>query len=151
MKSTDIVVRKEWAHGKSLAEDSIVHVSIVHKPTGLSSGVHQAKSEIRAQAAALEELTEIVARHTGNGLRPQIYEDITTERLRQIDKFGDQVHRSWTDLASILGEEYGEACKEANDIVLANADRLIELRKECIETAAVAVAIVEYIDRREND
>lgn len=41
---------------------------------------------------------------------------------------------------SILGEEFGEICKARNDRDWDN------LRTECIQTAAVAVAMVEGVD-----
>ena len=48
---------------------------------------------------------------------------------------------------AILGEEYGEACKEAVDIHWNRVDiGFSGLRKELVQLAAVAIAIIEHID-----
>lgn len=79
----------------------------------------------------------------------RILDEIAIERVRQFDKWGDQIH-TVTHWMSILGEEVGEAEKEAVEYEASRGpfyqipnDRL---RKELIETAAVAVAMVEWID-----
>ena len=73
---------------------------------------------------------------------PTPLESITYERARQDDKWGVQNHHPYTWLA-ILGEEYGEAC----NALLGGS--LLNLRQELIETAAVAVAMIECLDRGE--
>ena len=79
-----------------------------------------------------------------------IYEHITLERRRQ-HKLWDRNH-DWgygdcshpntplTVKLAVLGEEYGEACR-----AVLERDP-IQLRTELIQTAAVAVAIVEWLD-----
>lgn len=78
--------------------------------------------------------------------------DVIHERFKQNDKWGVQRHPfpSWM---SLLTEEVGEACKDANEINWvkdgsrgAQAEKLEALRTELIQVAAVAVAIVEHLD-----
>ncbi len=78
-----------------------------------------------------------------------ILKHVELERERQDKKWGQQNHNIFKWL-TILGEEYGEACKDAFDASQLSADEQFytpRIRKELIEVAAVAVAIVESIDR----
>lgn len=84
-------------------------------------------------------------------------DDVRKERIRQDHKFGPQNH-SIADWFLILGEEVGEAQREACEHVFQqrfpeyypdDQERLHRLRKELIEVAAVAVAMVESLDRNE--
>jgi hypothetical protein len=74
----------------------------------------------------------------------KIFADILEERKRQREKWGIQTHllSSWL---MILGEEFGEACKAGNECYFRDSD-LSNLRKELIQTTAVAIAIIESID-----
>ncbi len=74
-----------------------------------------------------------------------IYHEISIERLRQDEKWGEQNHDPFAWL-SILGEEYGEACKAALEHRFGNKS-LAKYRTEVIQVAAVAVAVVECLDR----
>jgi len=81
----------------------------------------------------------------------KIFEEIRKERRRQYEKWGEQNHRPlvWT---SILGEEYGAVCKEALESNFEMDDvsfrlRLENYRRECIQVAAVAVAMLECLER----
>lgn len=67
---------------------------------------------------------------------------IMEERQTQDMMWGEQNHDlpRW---ATILGEEYGEVCKA----ILSN-DRE-GLRVELVQVAAVAVAVLEYLDRQD--
>lgn len=69
-----------------------------------------------------------------------ILEEIKQERLRQDQLWGEQNHALpfWH---CILTEEVGEA---ARSILAGNAQGV---RRELVQTAAVAVAMIEYIDR----
>ena len=92
----------------------------------------------------------------------QILDDIQKERQRQTEKWGEQ-NNSYPKWISILTEEVGEAAKEANDYeylldkinnptfdsVLLN-QTLINLREELVQVAAVAVQIIEEIDKQNN-
>ena len=92
----------------------------------------------------------------------QILDDIQKERQRQTEKWDEQNH-SYPKWISILTEEVGEAAKEANDYeylldkinnpsfdsVLLN-QTLINLREELVQVAAVAVQIIEKIDKQNN-
>ena len=81
----------------------------------------------------------------------QIFADIKAERERQNEKWGNQEH--WLgDWMAILGEEFGEACKEvlACNFGPEPKKHLPLLREELIHTAAVAVQIVEKIDEADD-
>jgi len=69
---------------------------------------------------------------------------IIAERSKQHAKWGTQRH-VWGDWMAILGEEYGEACKEAVELTFGKGDFPL-LREELVQIAAVAVAIIEQID-----
>jgi NTP pyrophosphatase (non-canonical NTP hydrolase) len=74
-----------------------------------------------------------------------VIRDVIEERARQDEKWGEQNHDPFTYL-TILGEEYGEACKAALEEEFGDGP-IEDLRKELIHTAAVAVAMVECLDR----
>jgi NTP pyrophosphatase (non-canonical NTP hydrolase) len=84
---------------------------------------------------------------------------IRKERQRQNSKWGEQNHNV-VEWIAILTEEVGEAAKEAVDFHFAYGDisnlpagknlqqeRINSLKKELIQVAAVAVSILECIDR----
>ena len=85
-----------------------------------------------------------------------VLSEVEKERYSQDDKWGEQNHDPQTYL-SILLEEAGEAAKEANDlrwVKIPNPDefglermRLNRLRTEMVQVAAVALAMVECMDR----
>jgi len=95
---------------------------------------------------------------TGFGGTARVLEDIDDERRRQDEKWGEQNH-DLTVWASVLGEEFGETCHAilhhraasgGSENVEGDTDPsgwLEKVRSEAIQTAAVAVALVEYIDR----
>ena len=77
-----------------------------------------------------------------------VLKDILAERHRQEEKWGVQNHTQMIWLA-ILAEEFGEAAKEINEwhfrpILDCQRERL---RMELVQTAAVAVAMIESFDR----
>jgi len=74
----------------------------------------------------------------------QILDEIVLERNRQQQKWGRQTH-SVAEWLMILGEEYGEACKAGNECYFRD-DSFDKLRKELVQTMAVALAIVEGLD-----
>lgn len=81
-----------------------------------------------------------------------VLDEVQLERESQDAKWGQQEHDDplW---ATILGEEYGEACQAALKRMFGkqtgqNLERQTHhLREELIQVAAVAVAWVERIDR----
>lgn len=80
-------------------------------------------------------------------------QDVLEERVRQEQKWGQQDHDPFLYL-TILGEEYGEMCKAALEARFHKPDKnkdmlLAHLREEAVQTAAVALAIVECLDRDE--
>lgn len=84
--------------------------------------------------------------HAESALNAVLY-----ERERQDEKWGEQNHDPFLYL-TILGEEYGEMCKAALEARFAKPDKnkemlLAHLREEAVQTAAVALAIVECLDR----
>ncbi len=76
--------------------------------------------------------------------------DVLAERERQDVKWGEQNHDPARWLM-ILGEEYGEACKAGCDLTWPNPQKprcmVAEFRAELVQVAAVAVAMIECIDR----
>lgn len=88
-------------------------------------------------------------------MRDDVDMDIARERVRQDEKWGEQNHDPFVYL-TVLGEEYGEACKAALEAhkwidghrsSFWDAEKMKHLREELIQVAAVAKAIVECIDR----
>jgi hypothetical protein len=79
----------------------------------------------------------------------QAVQDVITERYRQEKKWGEQNHDPFFYL-TVLGEEYGESCQAALDAHNACRDpaKLEHLRSELVQTAAVALAIIECLDRK---
>lgn len=75
----------------------------------------------------------------------EAFHSITEERQRQEDKWGQQDHDTGLWLA-ILGEEYGEVAKEIAEASARPLD-VAHLREELVQTAAVAAAWIEAIDR----
>lgn len=71
--------------------------------------------------------------------------DVMQERVRQDRKWGEQNHPEGIWLG-ILGEEYGEVAKEIAESQARPLD-MSALREELVQTAAVAVAWIEAIDR----
>lgn len=72
-------------------------------------------------------------------------EGVIRERIRQEQKWGTQNHDPFLYL-TILGEEYGETCNAALEAKFGKGT-IEHLREEAVQTAAVALAIVECIDR----
>jgi hypothetical protein len=70
--------------------------------------------------------------------------DVAAERVAQHEVWGTQ-RLSWHEWIGILGEEFGEATQAANAVLWSGAD-ISRLRHELIQTAAVAVQIIEHID-----
>jgi NTP pyrophosphatase (non-canonical NTP hydrolase) len=82
-----------------------------------------------------------------------VMNQVGAERIRQNNKWGEQNHGPFVWLA-ILGEEVGEANKaalEACDLKTSqfSIEKLIEMREELVQVAAVAVAMIESLDRNE--
>lgn len=75
-----------------------------------------------------------------------VLNDVAEERKAQDKKWGVQNHNLIAWLA-ILAEEFGEAARGINEFHFRGDAYLEDIRLELIQTAAVAVAIVEYIDR----
>lgn len=78
-----------------------------------------------------------------------ILNKIQVERQRQLEKWGEQNH-SPIEWCAILGEEVGEVNKAALEwhFKHPNAD-IEEYRKELVQVAAVAVAMLQSLDRNE--
>lgn len=97
----------------------------------------------------------------------KVLQDVRKERERQTEKWGEQMH-SFSKWISILTEEVGEAAREINDYeaLIENFiddsftpneemekdmyDFISKARIELIQVAAVAVQIVEFIDKKNN-
>jgi hypothetical protein len=80
----------------------------------------------------------------------EIFEQIKAERKRQDIKWGIQNHKP-IEWIAILTEEVGEASKEALEAHFTGFTRDIEVlqnyRNELIQVAAVAVEMIECLDR----
>ncbi len=78
---------------------------------------------------------------------PQALQDVRKERELQDEHWGEQNHDPFTWIA-ILSEELGEFSKEALTVRFHPKDGSLDsLRGEAIQVAAVALAIVECLDR----
>jgi hypothetical protein len=81
--------------------------------------------------------------------------DVGNERRRQDEKWGVQNHFPTTWLA-ILGEEFGELSEAIVETIFYNGmaarqrGGFVNIRREAIHVAAVAVAMVEYLDRQKD-
>ena len=77
----------------------------------------------------------------------EIFEEIEQERFEQDVKWGEQNHKP-IEWCAILGEEVGEVNKEALEHHFEVKDSsLSRCREELIQVAAVAVAMIESLDR----
>ena len=79
-------------------------------------------------------------------LMPHGLQDVLEERYRQDVKWGEQNHDPITYL-SILMEEVGELAQAALHARF-GGPKAAALREEALHTAAVALAIVECLDRK---
>lgn len=81
-----------------------------------------------------------------------ILAEVYMERKSQDSKWGIQNHDQMTWLG-ILAEEFGEAAKEVNELYFrpdmnqTKGHLTKRVREELIQTAAVAVAMIESLDR----
>jgi len=92
------------------------------------------------------------------GIDLKVFLDIIQERKRQITKFGIQNHRP-IEWCAILGEEVGEVNKEALEYHFKDGfpdqyreskqNLLKNYRKELVQVAAVAMAMIESLERNE--
>jgi len=71
--------------------------------------------------------------------------DILNERDRQDEKWGIQVHDFGFWMA-ILGEEFGELCKEALERNFREGAATTRIYEEAIQVAAVAMRIAEQAE-----
>jgi NTP pyrophosphatase (non-canonical NTP hydrolase) len=82
----------------------------------------------------------------------EIFQEIAAERQRQDAKWGEQNH-SPIEWCAILGEEVGEVNKAALERHFEYATGVTDLseyRKELIQVAAVAVSMIQCLDRNMN-
>jgi NTP pyrophosphatase (non-canonical NTP hydrolase) len=75
-----------------------------------------------------------------------ILEEIKSERQKQDVKWGEQNHNP-IEWIAILTEEVGEASKAALEAHFRDPSQIVDYRKELIQVAAVAVAMIESLDR----
>ena len=76
----------------------------------------------------------------------EILEAIARERARQDAKWGFPQRRTHAEWGIILGEEFGEALREANEIHFEREVDPDNLRAELIQTAAVCISWLEHLD-----
>lgn len=82
----------------------------------------------------------------------KVCQEILSERVRQDAKWGPQNHTPVAYFA-ILAEEHGEVAKEVVEATFARSaaerrERIAKMRTELIQEAAVAVAMIEALDRQ---
>lgn len=82
----------------------------------------------------------------------RVLDEVMAERERQEHTWGEQNHDP-QDYFAILSEEVGEVAKEVVEWRWAKDDkerkgRIVLMRHELVQVAAVAVAMIEAIDRR---
>jgi hypothetical protein len=84
-------------------------------------------------------------------LRDQVLQRIANERIRQLEKWGEQ-HHTPAEWISVATEELGEAAERANragvepvagDVILER--ELLAFLRELVEVAAVCVAAYEDV------
>ena len=76
-----------------------------------------------------------------------VLQEVKGERVKQEEKWGEQNH-NLVEWCAILGEEVGEVQKAALEWHFKHPNAsLEEYRKELIQVAAVAVSMVESLDR----
>jgi NTP pyrophosphatase (non-canonical NTP hydrolase) len=83
-------------------------------------------------------------------LRQRAYNDVAVERIRQIEKWGDQRHDdAWWCVIEM--EELGEVARAVyeRDTQTTRKRDTDQLRDELVQVAAVAVAWIEDIDSRD--
>lgn len=80
----------------------------------------------------------------------KVLKEVLFERERQENKWGPQNHRP-ADWLMILGEEVGECNQAALEVHFdyKTGKTYNDLREELVQVAAVAVAVVESLDRNE--
>ena len=79
--------------------------------------------------------------------RVLILDEILNERNRQDKKWGVQNHKP-IEWVAILTEEVGEVAKEALDHHFKNREMTLDnYRTELIQVAAVAISMIESLDR----
>ncbi len=80
-----------------------------------------------------------------------VLSEVFAERKAQDARFGEQNHDPAVYL-SILVEEVGEVAQDINDATHGDEDSprvcLLAARAELVQVAAVAVAMIEALDRR---
>lgn len=78
----------------------------------------------------------------------EVVVEILMERVKQDSRWGVQNHNP-ADWLTILGEEYGEACKAALEARFPHYAKCDygKYRHELVQVAAVALAMIECLDR----
>lgn len=80
-----------------------------------------------------------------DGIRGDAFREINDERNRQDNKWGEQNHDPLTYLV-VLMEEIGEL-SQASLHARFGGPAAVKLREEAVQVAAVALAIIECLDR----
>jgi NTP pyrophosphatase (non-canonical NTP hydrolase) len=96
---------------------------------------------------SVEKETEASSSRVGQADTERALADILAERKRQDEKWGEQNHDAITYLA-ILIEECGELAQAALHYKFGGPEAL-GVRNEAVQVAAVALAIVQCLDRNE--
>lgn len=106
--------------------------------------------DIGSLKASIDQMQEFLEFAIKNGKSKKVSMEVQKERVKQDERFGEQNHDPNIYL-SILTEEVGEAAKDIVDAT--HGDDKFRYykaaRKELIQVAAVAQAMVESLDRNE--
>lgn len=89
-------------------------------------------------------IAEIEYEQTVQGI-DRVLSDVKKQRMKQLERWGIQEHDPKTWYA-ILGEEFGEIGKEIAEGEINGVFNMAAYREECLHTAAVALAMVQFID-----
>ena len=72
-------------------------------------------------------------------IMPSLIQEVTAERVRQIDKWGPQKDASPETWLMIAGEEFGEICRAAHDAIFEGSPA-DDMDQEIVQLIAVLVA-----------
>lgn len=128
---------------KELTKDEILQN--INSKTGDYGGNEYVMESVAIAAMTEYAQQEVEKEREKNKAEIGVYGEIQRERIMQDSKWGEQNHCP-ADWIMILGEEFGEVSKAALEAKFGKGT-LSDYRKELIQVAAVAVAMVQCYDR----
>ena len=154
---------EEMTEADDLAPFAAMIIGMDSKISALEAENARLREERLAFATEAEELRDAESAEASAIERvcaqDKVLDEVRAERARQDAKWGEQNHRPFTYL-TVLMEEVGEAAQAAlsltyggNDLPGAGRDeeyravRAHDYRSEMVQVAAVAIAMIEALDR----